>query len=230
MIFLPSVLLVRIYNSTVNRHRLAACLRMLILGSQQLIIKSFLRQLLKKKESYYFPERKKKKLPNMPYVVSYTNYLGGSRKIYEEKYSGVLKGKSVSKSPLSSRISKSSIGELVTEVGAETISVISDSEVCTFWTGPVLPSDVQKRFDSEVSGDINAEEKLSMKWFSIMVSGKMLLSSFSDPIDGERKQNHGKISSLVLVSKSSDSTSRFDSKVKILFGGCSIFSCFGRLF
>jgi len=140
---------------------------------------------------------------------------------YEEKNSGMLKGKSVSKSPLSSKISKSRIGELVTEVGAETISVISDSEVCMFWhNSPVLSkwyADKQKGFDSEVAGDKNTGEKLSMKWFSNIVSGNML-SSFSDPIDGEGKENHGKISSL--VSNSSVLTLSSVSKVKITSGVC----------
>lgn len=140
---------------------------------------------------------------------------------YEEKNSGMLKGKSVSKSPLSSKISKSRIGELVTEVRAETISVISDSEVCMFrHNSPVLSksyADKQKGFDSEVAGDMNTGEKLSMKWFSIMVSGNML-SSFSDPIDEEEKENHGKISSL--VSNSSVLTLSSVSKVKITSGVC----------
>lgn len=119
----------------------------------------------------------------------------------------------MSKSPLLSKISKSRSGELVTEVGAETVSGISDSEVCGFWHTPVLPkgyADKQKRFDSEVAGDMNAGEKLSMK-------------SFSDPIDGEGKQNQGKISSL--VSKSFVLTSSSALNLKIASGVCSIFSC-----
>ena len=154
-------------------------------------------------------------------TLSLTIYVELQGSSYEEKNSGMLKGKSVSKSPLSSKISKSRIGELVTEVGAETISVISDSEVCMFWhNSPVLSkwyADKQKGFDSEVAGDKNTGEKLSMKWFSNIVSGNML-SSFSDPIDGEGKENHGKISSL--VSNSSVLTLSSVSKVKITSGVC----------
>lgn len=51
----------------------------------------------------------------------------------------------------------------------------------------------------------------------------LLFSSFSDPIDGEEKQNDGKISK----SKSSTLTSPCDPKEKIVSGGCSIFSCCG---
>lgn len=128
---------------------------------------------------------------------------------------------------MSTRKSKS-IGELATEVvGSETISVKSDFEVCTL--GPKWHGDKQKRFDSEVSGDMNAGEKHSMKLFSIMVSENMLLllllsSSFSDPVDGEGKINDGNISSL---SKFSTLTSGPDPKEKIFSWGCSIFSSCG---
>lgn len=134
-------------------------------------------------------------------------------------------GKSMSKSILSSKKSKSIIGELVTEVGVETISVISEVELCTLWPSPVL-SQWQNMSDSEVVGDMNAGEKLSIKLFSIMEYGNMLLlSSFSDPIDGEEKQNDGNMP--CLWSKSSTLTSTCDPKEKIFSGGCSIFSCCG---
>jgi len=143
----------------------------------------------------------------------------------EERKSGVLKGKSVSKSPLWSQMSKSRTGELVTEVGAETVSVISDSEVCTCWHNCSVLSkwhdDKKKGFDSEVAGDMNAGEKLSVKWFSNVDSGKML-SSFSDPFDWEGNENHEKISSL--ISNSSVLTTCSVSKAKTPAGVCCIFS------
>ena len=145
----------------------------------------------------------------------------------------VLKGKSVSKSILSKKKSRSIIGELVTEVGAETISVISDPELCTLWPSPVLPQ-WQKVFDSisEVVGDMKAGEKLSIKLFSIMVYENMLLllsSPFSDPtIDGEEKQNDGNMPSLWSMSSILTSRPDDDPNVKNVSGGCcSIFSCRG---
>ncbi|KAK7275228.1 hypothetical protein RIF29_16337 [Crotalaria pallida] len=138
-------------------------------------------------------------------------------KFYQEKNSEVLIGKSVSKSTLLSKkrcnSSQFTIGELEVGVVADTISVISDSEVCTLKPSPLLlpkwHGEKQKMFDSE-------GEKLPNKWFSIKVSENMLSllllsSSFSDPIDGEGKQNDGKIS--FLVSKSSSLTSSSDPKV-----------------
>jgi len=73
----------------------------------------------------------------------------------------------MSKSILSRKKSKSMIGELVTEVGVETISVISEVELCTLWPSPVL-SQWQNMSDSEDVGDMNAGEKLSIRLFSIM--------------------------------------------------------------
>lgn len=143
----------------------------------------------------------------------------------------MLKGKSESNSPLGSKISKSRIGELVTEVGAETISLISDSEVFTFWLSPLLPewyADRHRRFDSEVTGGMNAAEKLSMKWFSIMAWDNMLDSSLPDPIDGEGKQNQlqGKILRSSLVSNSSVLSSPSALNMKVA-GVCWVFSCSG---
>lgn len=54
----------------------------------------------------------------------------------QEKKSGMSNGKFGSRSTLSSEKSKFRIGELVTEVGAEIMSVRSDSEVCTLWPSP----------------------------------------------------------------------------------------------
>lgn len=55
----------------------------------------------------------------------------------------------------------------MTEVGVETISVISEVELCTLWPSPVL-SQLQNMSDSEVVVDMNEGEKLSNKLLSIM--------------------------------------------------------------
>ena len=85
----------------------------------------------------------------------------------------------------------------MTEVGAETISVISESELCKFSMNPKFSkghSNNEKKLDSEVSGERNSWESILKKLFSLSESGKIMISTFSGSIGVDGKEKEGKIS------------------------------------
>lgn len=81
----------------------------------------------------------------------------------------------------------------MTEVGAEIISLKSDSECCKSSPNPKLSM-------GNSNNERNSRESLPKKFFYLRGSGKEMVSTFWDLLGEEGKENEGKVSSIMPIS------------------------------